>query len=55
MVNYDMAVNLAVYYFSNKKRKRIGLLEVHIILWLVYFFINQSKNNALLEPKIEHF
>ena len=43
------------YYFSNKERKRIDRPEVYIVFCLVIYLFNQSKNNAVLEPRKEHF
>ena len=49
-------LNLAItYYFSNKKRKQIDKLEVEVIFCLVIVLFNQSKNNAVLEPRTGPF
>ena len=48
-----MAITL--YYFSNKERKRIDRPEVYVVFCLVIFLFNQSKNNAVLKPRKEHF
>ena len=48
-----MAITL--YYFSNKERKRIDGPEDYVVFCLVIFLFNQSRNNAVLEPRKEHF
>ena len=39
-------------YFSNKERKR---LEFCVVFCLVIVVFNQSKNNAVLEPRTAQF
>ena len=43
--------HIVLYYFSNKERKRFDILEVYAFFCLVIFHFNQSKNNAVLEPR----
>ena len=46
---------IALYCLSNKEWKQINRPEVYVVFCLVIFLFNQSKNNAVLEPRKEHF
>ena len=50
---YDLGITIC--YFLNKEKKRIDRLKVKVIFACLFFFFNQSKNNAVLEPKIGNF
>ena len=45
---------ITIRYFSSKERKQIDRPEVYVVFWVVIFLFNQSKNNAVLEPRKEH-
>ena len=56
MFQYDLGLlPITLYCFANKEKKRTGRLEVSVVFRLVIFLFNQSKNNAVLLPRIGHF
>ena len=56
MFQFDLAwLAITMYYFSNKERKQVDRPQVCVVVCLVIFLFNQSKNNAILEPRKEHF
>ena len=44
-----------IIFQNNKERKQIGRLKVCLVFCKDIFFFNQSKNNAVLEPRTGHF
>ena len=48
-------MSITLYYFSNKERKRIDRQKVYVVFCLIIFLFNQSKNDAVLEPRKDHF
>ena len=44
-----------VIFQIRKDTVRIGRPEVYVVVCLVIFLFNQSKNNAVLEPRKERF
>ena len=44
-----------IILFLTMEMKRIETVEVYVVFLFSYFFFNQSKNNAVLEPRTRNF